>query len=313
MNNLKSALCTFLILTLSLNSHALLEDKFQNEKDLFKKFKISSWTPEEKELLNSYSYLFIDGILGDLTQDLYKNLIPYLESELPSTSVRVLRPSSFNNMEANAKWISLELKSKKEKPLIVVAHSRGAAELYLALLKDPSLFEQASIHKIIFVQGAFSGSPLAEWVTTLLQKTCPTKSPSQTSEVCSFAKLFEQSAQSLNPYTAIEIRSRYQKNLKDTAKLHFQNNVYFVRSQSSSKTTTMPLKASHAYLKRYYNGFYNDGILLTSHQRIKGMGQDLGILEADHLSLLGSNKDSPEESILFFRALMAQLLFARHR
>ena len=292
----------------TLKTHQTLEALFQNEKNRHANNQQASWTAEEKQTLSAYTYVFIDGMLGDLTKDLYKNLLPHLQTELPGAHIEVLRPSSFNGLEENAKWIAFELAQNIKNPKIVVAHSRGAAELFLALLMHPSLFEDASLGKVILVQGAMSGAPVAEWVVNLIEKWCPENNQSETSEVCHFAKAFSKSSESLIPQVAIELRAKYQKTLKASDKQKFTDKVYFVRSQSDFKSTSPRLKAGYAYLARYMNGFHNDGILLTSHQRVKGYGTDLGILQADHLSLLGTNAKSPKESIHFFRALVQRLM-----
>jgi|GEM_PF-6135258 len=300
----------FGLLTPSFISQAQLAERFRAEKVQFlgQPTAVPSFSVEERQALAAYNYIFIDGLLGDLTRDLYQQVVPYLRAQL-AVELRVLRPSSLNSASANVAYLRNELrKSSISKPNIVIAHSAGAAELFLALLENPELFERARIEKVIFVQGAFSGSPLAEWAYSFLSRGCAEFVRKALPTPCGLASIFAKSAHSLLPEVAIGHRVPLQRKLGAADQALFQERAFFVRSRSTPSDTQMALKASSLYLKRYYNGFHNDGILLTLHQRVRGFGQDLGVLDADHLSLLGNSKNTDSAQIPFVRALLLEIL-----
>jgi hypothetical protein len=264
--------------------------------------------PVEIKALEGFDFVLVDGILGDLTQSLYAEVEVFIKAQLPKSHIQIIRPSSFLGVDDNANSLARQLRPGA-RPKILLAHSRGAAEVFLALLKNPELLSESNLARVVLVQGAFSGSPVADWTADLVERGCHrvVKSKFVTS-VCDFVDLFAPSLNGLRSNEARTLRTGLQRALGAEAKARFQERVYFVRSRVSLGKAPMALKPSALYLGHYFDAFENDGILLTMQQRVPGFGQDLGILEADHLRLLGTSRKGKKDSVLFIRSLLAELV-----
>ena len=147
--------------------------------------------------MDSQRWVLIDGILGDFSQTLYAQMKMVLRDEVGIQSVDILRPSSVNTILENADLLARELNfiaKKHGQRLVLVAHSRGAVEVFLALLKHPNLLSQDIVAKVVLVQGAFDGSPLADFVVNNVGGICGQES---SSDFCDLIKQFLPSAASL--------------------------------------------------------------------------------------------------------------------
>jgi pimeloyl-ACP methyl ester carboxylesterase len=278
---------------------SLTEIRGQNVRDL---------RPVERMALEGFDFVLVDGILGDLTQSLYAEVEVFLKAQLPGAQIQIIRPSSFLGLEDNAKALAWQLRPGK-RPRIMLAHSRGAAEVFLALLKNPELLSEQNLARVVLVQGAFSGSPVADWTADLVDRGCHrTVNSKIVTSVCDFVDLFAPSLNGLRSNDARTLRTGLQRALGAETKALFQERVSFVRSRVSLGKAPMSLKPSALYLGHYYSAFDNDGILLTMQQRVPGFGQDLGILEADHLRLLGTSRKGKKDSSVFIRSLLAELV-----
>lgn len=267
---------------------------------------LPSLTALESNVLKEYSFLLIDGVLGDLTASLYNSILDDINRSVPESDLQVLRPSSFFGIQENAQWIIEEISQRnKPKPLIIVAHSRGALELFVALLSKPEMFEEFKIAKVILVQGAFSGSPLADWLERLQANQCDSQFSFWIQLLCTSSKVFQSSLEGLTTERATHLRSYWQENLNPANKNLFKDRVFFVRSHSSFHNTSQALIPGKLFLSYKYFDLENDGVLLTSEQKIPGLGMDLGVLDSDHLTLLGASAQDGYKSALFFRSLLS--------
>lgn len=265
--------------------------------------------------LSGKSFLLIDGMFGDLAEKIYeKDFVPFLKSELHTNDVYVVRPASNNSMDQNARYLAAEIKlmsyrfqkQNTLKPLIVIAHSRGAAEMLVTLMLYPELIHLAHIEQVILVEGAFNGSPIADWAVNILKPKClkPTMIP-VLKETCDFYNDLD-SLQTMIPYRAIELRQSLERSLGQETRNLLQSKVSFVRGQSDFKSTWLPLVPSQIYLSQFYGP--NDGVLLTEDQYVPGLGLDLGILNVDHLRLLKSSKKRPLQHIIVLRSVISELV-----
>jgi hypothetical protein len=305
-----SSLLQICALALSpLSALAELPARFQMEKAITKTQdgQVRDLNRSDRQALERYDFVLVDGILGDLTQSLYSDVEPYLAKQFPQSEIQVLRPSSFLGLEQNADMLARQLRSGS-RPRILIAHSRGAAEVFLALLKNPELLAQENLAHVVLIQGAFSGSPVADWTAELLEKGCRDASRSELwTKACDFADLFSASLTGLRPNEARALRLPLQRSSSEATRAQFMKRVSFVRSQVSIGKASLPLKPSALYLGHYFDAFANDGILLTMQQRVPGFGQDLGVLEADHLELLGAGRTKSMTSAVFVRSLMSEI------
>jgi len=227
--------------------------------------------------------LLVDGILGDVVQSTFNGM----QDQWIKTGrgqARILRPSSFASWDENAEEIASELSAELEQSsehdnhphpgVVLMAHSRGAAELLLTLLKNPTLLKHPALKKVILIQGAFYGSPLADWVNN------------KASSWPIGDELLTPLKPALLSLTQPEARARMARatgECPEDMRPLFMQKVAFVRaSQTLEKTRTMLMPGS-LYLKLFF-GAETDGILLTEEQIVPGFGQDWGVLQGDHFT-----------------------------
>jgi hypothetical protein len=307
MKNFKSYLSIGFSFVLCNFSHADLATRYEEEKAAIEaKGSIESLGAGLQSDLSKYDFIMVDGIFGDLTQGLYGDVVTFLKSEIPQSGIKVIRPSTALSIEENAAVLTNELRIQS-RPKVIIAHSRGAAELFLALLKSPDLLAGDNIAKVILVQGAFSGTPVAELVSSLLNKSCSRIINPIQRAYCEFVEAHSNALKALVPIPARQIRAPLQNNMSKDDQKMFQEKVYFVKSRSSFKSVHPTLWASAAYLKREYSAFENDGLLLTLQQKVTHFGQDLGTLEADHVGLLKDSRLKPYQSRAFMKALLTEI------
>jgi len=219
-------------------------------------------------------WILIDGILGEFSGSLYQHVLPVLRDEAGVADLEVIRPSSFESMDANADRLAELLQANFQlwkKPLVILAHSRGAAETHLALLRHPDLIDSGAIDSVVLVQGAFHGSPLASFVED---------------RVGGILGPFQKSVRTLAPDEATRLHLEARRKLSREQRTRIASKVFFVRGRAKDAAVRAALRAGGLYLDLFHGE--NDGVLLTAHQKVPGLGRDLGILDADHFELLGS-------------------------
>jgi hypothetical protein len=315
-------------LALPLSVRADLKSRFESE------LRVATHLQEIKESLKNRHVVFVAGFLNEGLGDRYfRDLVRYLTGELglPSNQVTVLPNPSKNSVELNAANLVQDLAKAYEaggkKPLLVIPHSKGSPEAGLAgawLAKENVKHftskenPGAMIDKIISVQGAFQGSPLAD----KFQGVCPEALAGHL--VCDGLLSMKQAS----------MRDLFQKELTELLKNRdaahvFSEHLFYVRSYRETKSSVAPiLKATTLSLEQDHSS--NDGILLALDQSIapvtqpKGksisFGTDLtgGVdreLDADHTSFFCTNDagdiksvsvDTPEYREAFFRALIIE-------
>lgn len=236
------------------------------------------------------SLILVDGILGDFVQSTFNGIHDQWNRSGQGNAF-LIRPSSFESWETNSdkvlKEIRDQLASQPEETFIVMAHSRGAAELMLGLLRQPGILRERQIEKVVLVQGAFWGSPLADWVAENVD-----------SKVDVLAS-FRPALKSLTTLEAQTRMSRAMRQCPEDAKPLFMEKVAFIRARQSFGKTRAALKAGHLYLNIYV-GRETDGVLLTDRQFVTGFGQDWGVLEGDHFDWV---EEGPKSSLLLERIL----------
>lgn len=124
--------------------------------------------PDDKKLLQDQYVIFNEGVLGkeiaDIVGNYFTNNKKAVDTELGGDSI-ILSPSCELSIPENTKILSRKLKRiayEQRKPITIFAHSKGAAEAYLLILKKPHLLLDGTIKQLLLVQAAIFGSPLAD-------------------------------------------------------------------------------------------------------------------------------------------------------
>ncbi len=116
-----------------------------------------------------YDYVLVGGLIAD-----YLHRVGYFsifrselkEQGVPGNQIHLLFPPSDLSVEDNAesaipeKWGAISAKS--DRPIVIVAHSKGAVETVEFLLRNPQVLER--VEAVFCLQGAFGGSELADFL-----------------------------------------------------------------------------------------------------------------------------------------------------
>jgi pimeloyl-ACP methyl ester carboxylesterase len=247
----------------------------------------------------SRHYLFVGGFLNEAIPGYFADNLAVVTEQL-GASASTLFPSSAASMEDDARQIRDAVNAAYEarhKPIVLVGHSKGAASSVLAVLQYPEL--AARVDRIIAIQGAFQGSPLADGLLTSMPipfvfkrlKGLPSLSPSTTKATFA-AALAKPREEPFNAWLA--------------------SRVFYVRSWEAAGDVAYELAITHEFLSKY-GSRHSDGLLLEEAQKLDGVGRDLGVLKGDHAAFVVRgplSNSSADERRAFTRALL-RLVFSQ--
>lgn len=241
--------------------------------------------PVYTEQLKNHHVLFVGGVMNELaeyTTGYFTDSRDCVEQELGGQS-SYWGPSSKNSIPENAEILNghiLKTYFETQKPLILVGHSKGAAEILYVILEHPELILDGLVERVILIQGSMGGSRIANdparWLGHAILKQLTefdTESLSESGAKKVFDAAFEQ----------------YQAKIDQTAHEQVSGKIFYLRSalelNRHSYFVQLILKLSQYDLEIEECG-PSDGFLTTCSQLDSRIGVDLGIVEADHLSLV---------------------------
>jgi hypothetical protein len=117
-------------------------------------------------------FLFIPGIINELTASGYYSVAMETVQSTFGAATSFFGPSSLNSIRMNSKVIRHQVKnlfrainsgSAEKKYVVLVGHSKGAAEILHLILRQPQLIlegKSKKIDRVILIQPAIQGSPL---------------------------------------------------------------------------------------------------------------------------------------------------------
>lgn len=114
----------------------------------------------KKASLQAYNYIIIPGIVNEFVPYYMTEYRRFLMDEgVPSNQILRINNSSLYAPEKNVDKLITEVSSfKNDKPLVFLAHSKGALELLYALLKDKNI--ESKLERAFLIQGALDGSSI---------------------------------------------------------------------------------------------------------------------------------------------------------
>ncbi|MEO6459201.1 MAG: hypothetical protein ABIO95_02020, partial [Bdellovibrionota bacterium] len=159
------------------------------------------FSPKLQEKAAGFQWVLVDGIFGDALSEGSSDFQNVLEKEVGASNIEVIRPSSLDSIQENAEFLDgyFSLLSRKGPPLMIVAHSRGALSTLLALAANPELVESGRIAGAVYIQGAFAGSPLAEYVDSKVHGLCNLFAIKSLNATCEVYEAFAPSIETLKP------------------------------------------------------------------------------------------------------------------
>jgi hypothetical protein len=282
---------------------------------------------EVLDTLKSRHVLFISGIMNELAdpqvlgvrffKSYYKSNISAVENELGMT-YDYYGPNSAEAVEANSQKIYseiLRIYSHVGKPLVIIAHSKGGAETLHALLQHPELILRSYVDRVILIQAAIGGSPIA---TTTEDRWFLYSAVSwfvhqgvKSLEVDRSRKRLE-SAFSVYESHLSRFLEHERGGVGDLSSLHTEvsQRIFYVRSHESQEHLSWGIRTVNRVCgMRLHDDGRNDGLLMLKDQKHPKIGVDLGVLLSDHIGLTVdyySNISSTDKKA-FTRAVLAHV------
>lgn len=269
----------------------------------------ASLSPNLVGHLQGQPVLFVKGILNELAELIscyYRSNIKVVDG-LGMASYQIKGPSSWNAVSENSGEIADEVQkiyNQTGRPVVLIAHSKGAAESLYAFLTQPQM--AAQIEKLVLIQGAIGGSPIAgDHLNWRLAAMSFFLNPAPES-LFYWPGLF-----SLVPIEAEKNFAFALDRLDEEQKREIAKKVYYVRSDEDAKQVGLGVKIVLKTVgKSLKSALENDGLVQVSSQFLPGLGQDLGVIHhVDHLgfTISGFNSKTDEEREAFTRALFSKV------
>jgi len=248
--------------------------------------------------------LFVGGFLNEFIPGYFDDNVEAVEEWGAQTSR--LFPSSAASLEEDAVQVReavLARHAEGGRPVVLVGHSKGGAAALLTALRYPELVLTGVIDRVVVIQGAIGGSPLAEaLVRSPVTRVLPLPRRGLESLSLSRSKqLFQAELDAVRARVTPEGLER------------LFARVFYVRSWEGRGSTSFELAVTHAYLRDFGSG-QNDGLLLQEDMKLEGAGVDLGVVASDHASLTVTDllsTSTAAERKAFTRALFREIYEAR--
>src|SRR5579885_1182880 len=223
-------------------------------------------TPIQAQVLEAVRdrpVLMIAGIMNETIPGYFKDNMKVVRKDFGQKQVRRLMPSSQAQVEENAprvaRWIRKAWKDFGGKPVLLLAHSKGANETLLAVLSDPGLLRDGIIDRLVFIQGALNGSHIADLLLDNDAGDWPAAQP--------FHWIFHD-WKGLWSMTTREAWPTLEKALsgasaEDLALL--DSKLYYVRAeQDVEKKCSWELQAMHLFVNTFYGE--SDGVMMPKDE-----------------------------------------------
>lgn len=262
-----------------------------------------------------YSYVFVGGMLNEKVGGQFPdNRGALIRFGIKRSQIFIIHPKSKEAIRTNAQLIAAELSKiylKTDKPMVLIAHSKGAAEILAIALTLPELMK----HKIaaaFLIQGAIGGSALADHFTGA-GATVDHRMPRLDRMALS---VIDNGVDYLKSSMHRGIKSLTKKNTSQLWKYLLtthsiaqfqQDKIYYISSKQKYAKLSSVLIPTGSYLTTYYGA--NDGLVEQSAHFHSQFGTHLAMVDADHTDLTGGWPISNGGTLLRY-ALMAAIVDA---
>ncbi len=245
--------------------------------------------------------VFVAGILNELTScpQWFGGTNSYFINNISAVkqlgmTYSWVGPSSAESFEDDAEDLYREIMGDKElgklgiyaenggKPIILFAHSMGGATSLRLVLTHPSLIWDGVIDRVILIEPAIGGSPMASqkelsWVARLGSQFFRPSLDSLTSEHAKTS--FVSAVDSFMGYL-----SGFESDAERAEKFGtVHSKIFYVRSEASPELLSFGVQwvqmICGTSLARFGAG---DGLILSKDQKLNGLGIDLGVTHGDH-------------------------------
>jgi hypothetical protein len=171
----------------------------------------------------------------------------------------------------------LQIYYEKKKPILLIGHSMGGAEALYTVLRHPELMLNGYVEKVVLIEAAIGGSPLAENLKgSLMGKAIE----------IGFGEGLESLRTDVANQKFSKAYSDFLKWVSPAQVAELSKNVYYSRgSVADSKNLSLGVRLIRSFCKSgVLDGTENDGILTTDAQILNfepKFGTDLGVVQED--------------------------------
>jgi hypothetical protein len=233
--------------------------------------------------VQSVQFIFVDGIFGDVFKSNFHPAIEVLTGDWNVSDYAVFTPDTRNTMPDNADILYSEISkvraSSPHAEAVLTAHSKGATEVLLMLLRHPELVTKMGIKTVNLVSGPHEGTDIIRYFDQC----------SDLDFICHSLNGFMPSIESLMPSTIIPIEMAALNNLDAPTRQELAKHFFYVETLMANDDFASPLLIPHFYMNNIGEPD-NDGLIPTISEVFTPNGQvfgnDLGVMPGNHNSLL---------------------------
>lgn len=258
--------------------------------------------------------LFVAGFRNEKSDSYFRYNRRVVAEEM-GASIREVHLPSIGSVPENSerlRKIILEDYREYRRPILLFAHSKGASETLHFVLNHPDyVVGEGIVEKVFLLQSAIGGSPIAKGLLHLFPRFSPFGLKKGLEELVPekvkshWVTLFKEANRQPHFYASYDL---------------LRDRVYFVRSYLTQKTNMVGINLGNRYLKRKGLSLQNrglphfdernDGALLLEDQWMRGIGTDLGVIQAHHSEVVQGASDQKSDILnaeAFTRALFKRV------
>lgn len=283
---MSKAFVAFLSLGMAFKTYAWTFEK------QFKEFQRAEKAYLQEDVKNQaaqYHYVFIPGFLNEGLPTYFEDNITALEAAgIKNDSISVFNSSSFTAPSDNVHLLQKQMeKIPTNKKIVMIGHSKGAVEGLLFAIENKE-FVQKRVQAVFLVQGAFLGSPIADYIAG--------KGHAVDSKIPFFGRMFLESAHyvlsrlivtnGLLALTSSNINEFWgSKSIEPQHVDTLDNKVFYIKSRQNYRYMSLFIDNAGRYLETYYGD--SDGIVILDGQSLSHVGRTIATIEgADHTDLM---------------------------
>ncbi len=310
---MSKTILVFIFLSMAFKSYAWsFEKKFKE----FQQEEKSSLKEDIKSRAAQYHYVFIPGFLNEGMPSYFGDNITALQSVgIKNDSITVLSSSSLTAPLENVHSLQQQIKQLPDsKKLVMIGHSKGAVEALLFAMDNPS-FVQKRVQAFFLVQGAFLGSPIADYLAGK-GRAVDGRIPFLSRVFFYGANFFLSRLIVTNGLLALTSHNIsefwYSKNLDLNHINTLDKKVFYIKSRQNYRYMSTFIDSAGRYLETYYGD--SDGLVVLEGQSLSLVGRTIATIDgADHTDLMLSYPISNREKkyrFAFMNTLLSWLVSA---
>jgi pimeloyl-ACP methyl ester carboxylesterase len=240
-----------------------------------------------------YRYVFVGGFHNERLPGYFVQNAKELRAQgISKQAIHFIYPSSQETVAGNARAVREQFEdiaAQGPEKLVVIAHSRGACDALAFALQNPEFITE-HVHALFLVQGAFGGSPIADYVVG--------EGPPIDRRMPIGHRVVAHSLANIEGFLLDRGKHGGLTSLTREASLSFWKDIlkessaaipivsprtFYITSQIPPSGHRFFQRPIATYLEIHYGE--NDGIVALEDQSIGGLGTVLAVLDAGHTDL----------------------------